>query len=137
MLRAVFDTNVYISATFGGPPEDAFQHALEGRCRLIVSPAILAELARALRLKFHAPEADIIAYVKLIGRHAEVVTPAQRIRAVEDEPDNRVLECAVTGHGNLIVSGDRHLLRLRERAGIPIVRPADFVRTIGPDRHDR
>lgn len=133
MLRAVFDTNVLISALFGGPPEDAFQHVIEGDCVLVVSPAILAELAGALRRRFRVSERDITAYVKLIGRAADIVQPSEpeRLHVLEDDADNRVLECAATGRANLIVSGDRHPLKLREHAGIPIVRTVDFLRTLG------
>jgi predicted nucleic acid-binding protein len=49
----------------------------------------------------------------------------------EDPADNRILECAVEGRANLIVSGDRHLRRLTIYQGIPIVRPVDFLRTLG------
>jgi len=98
---------------------------------LITSPALLVELARALREKFRLPERDITAYVKQIARRSAVVRPAVRLSVVEDEPDNRVLECAVAGRADLIVSGDRHLLRLEAYSGIPIVRPIDFVRTLG------
>jgi len=130
-LRAVLDTNVLISALFGGPPELVYRAALRGRFKLITSPALLAELARALRKKFRLPEADITAYVKQIARRSTVVRPAVKLSVVEDEPDNRVLECAVAGSVDLIVSGDRHLLRLETYSGIPIVRPTDFVRTLG------
>jgi uncharacterized protein len=79
---------------------------------------------------------DITAYVKLIGRAAEVAQPAERLHVIQDDPDNRVLECAVAGRANRIVSGDRHLLRLREHAGISIVRTVDFLRTLGPYPRD-
>ncbi len=127
---------MFISALFGGFPEKAYQAVLERRCALVVSPSILAELARTLRDKFHTPEADIIAYVRQIGRIAEIVRP-NRDRAVSvlrDEADNRVLECAEAGQVDLIVSGDRDLLRLKRHGAVPIVRPADFVRTLGPSR---
>ena len=134
MLRAVFDTNVFISALFGGFPEEAYQAALEQRCTLVVSPSILAELARTLRAKFHTPEAEIVAYVRQIGRVAEIVRPNRAISVLRDEADNRVLECAESGQVDLIVSGDRDLLRLKRHGAVPIVRPADFVRTLGPSR---
>lgn len=134
MLRAVFDTNVFISALFGGFPEEAYQAVLERRCALVVSPAILAELARTLRDKFHTPEADIVAYVRQIGRIAEIVRPTRAVNVLRDEADNRVLECAEAGQVDLIVSGDRDLLRLKRHGAVPIVRPADFVRTLGPSR---
>jgi putative PIN family toxin of toxin-antitoxin system len=122
---------VFISALFGGPPELVFRAALRGRFQLITSPVLLAELARALREKFHLPEGDITAYVKQIARRSTVVRPAVKLSVVEDEPDNRVFECAVAGSVDLIVSGDRHLLRLGTYSGIPIVRPIDFARTLG------
>ena len=132
MLRVVFDTNVFISALFGGFPEEAYQAALERRCALIVSPAILAELARTLRAKLHIPEADIVAYVRQIGRIAEVVRPTRAVNVLRDKADNRVLEGAEAGRVDLIVSGDRDLLRLKLYGTAHIVRPADFVRTLGP-----
>lgn len=134
MLRAVFGTNVFISALFGGFPEEAYQAVLERRCALVVSPSILAELARTLRDKFHTPEADIVAYVRQIGRIAEIVRPNRAVNILRDEADNRVLECAEAGQVDLIVSGDRDLLRLKRHGAVPIVRPADFVRTLGPSR---
>ncbi len=81
-------------------------------------------------MKFHAPEADIIAYVRQIGRIAEIVRPNQPLAVLPDEADNRVLECAEAGRVDLIVTGDRDLLRLKQHGTIPIVRPADFVRTL-------
>jgi uncharacterized protein len=134
VLRVVFDTNVFISALFGGFPEEAYQAALERQCALVVSPTILAELARTLREKFHTPEADIVAYVRQIGRIAEIVRPNRAVGVLRDEADNRVLECAEAGRVDLIVSGDRDLLRLKQHGAVPIVRPAEFVRTLGPSR---
>jgi putative PIN family toxin of toxin-antitoxin system len=122
---------VLISALFGGPPELVYRAALRGQFRLITSPALLVELAQALREKFHLSEGNITAYVRQIARHSTVVRPTMKLSVVEDEPDNRVLECAVTGRADLVVSGDRHLLRLGVYSGIPIVRPVDFARTLG------
>ncbi len=85
-------------------------------------------------MKFHTPEADISAYVKQIGRIAEIVRPSQPLAVLRDEADNRVLECADAGRVDLIVSGDRDLLRLKQHGTVPIVRPSDFVRTLGPPR---
>ncbi len=130
MLRVVFDTNVFISALFGGVPEEAYRAVLGKRCTLVVSPPILAELARTLRAKFHTREPDIAAYVRQIARVAEIVRPDRSVAVLSDEPDNRVLECAKSGRVDLIVSGDRDLLRLKRYGDIPIVRPADFVRTL-------
>ena len=132
MLWAVLDTNIFISALFGGAPEDAYRAALRRRYVLLTSPAILTELARVLREKFGLSEPEITAYVRQIGRRAEIVRPAVRLTVARDEADNRILECAVEGKADVVVSGDRDLLRLKEHAGIPVVRPIDFLRALGP-----
>jgi len=122
---------VYVSAIFGGVPEDLYRAARRGQFVLITSPAILAELAQTLRNKFFAQEADITAYVRQIARTAVIARPVGRLTILADDADNRVLECAVLGEADLIVSGDRRLLALKEYSGIPIVRPIDFLRTLG------
>lgn len=128
--RAVLDTNIFISALFGGNPEEIYRAALQGRFRLVTSPAILTELARTLREKFSMPEAEITRYIKQVGRHADVVRPEKRVRVLRDNPDNRVLECALEGKASVIVSGDRHLIDLGEYRGIPILRPTEFLRRL-------
>ena len=121
MLRAVLDTNVYVSALFGGHPEDVYRAALRGRFVLVTSPAVLAELARILREKFALPEDSISAYIQQIGRRADVVNPARTLRVLADDADNRVLECAVAGRADLIVSGDTQILNLKHYHGIRII----------------
>jgi putative PIN family toxin of toxin-antitoxin system len=49
------------------------------------------------------------------------VRPRRRLRVVKDDPDNRVLECALTGRADLIVTGDKELLALGEYRGIRII----------------
>lgn len=128
-LRAVFDTNVYISAfNYGGNPERAYRLANNRKFTLITSPFILRETARILRKTFLWKEKDITTTVKQIARLAEIVIPTQEINKIEHLSDNRILECAIEGKAHLIISGDRHLLNLKEFKGIPIIRVVDFVR---------
>ena len=57
------------------------------------------------------------------------MTPQQTLDAVkEDEPDNRILECAVAAGSQFLITADRDLLRLGNYAGISILRPADFLK---------
>jgi putative PIN family toxin of toxin-antitoxin system len=126
--RVVFDTNIFLSAfTFGGKPEVVFEMARAGRIQLIVSTSILGELASILKSKFVWDEEDIREALMVGGRHAELVKPGIRLRVLEDDADNRVLECAVEGHAEWIISGDHPLLSLKEFRGIPIVRVSDFL----------
>lgn len=128
--RAVFDTNVLVSAyAFGGVPAALMRAAIVGDVELVTSPALLAELARVLadKLDFDAPRVDDV--IRQVARVAAVVRPHARLTVIADEPDNRVLECAVEGRADMIVSGDRHLLDLGEFEGVRIVTVATAVAT--------
>lgn len=131
-MKVVFDTNVFISAFVvpGSKGEDALLLAHRRKVDLYSSVPILTETARILRTKFDQSEKDITAALKMIGRAATIVRPSRKVTVVEDLPDNRILECAVTAQADLIVTGDHHLLGLREFEGVPIVRLADFLRMI-------
>ncbi|MDO8736928.1 MAG: putative toxin-antitoxin system toxin component, PIN family [Thermoleophilia bacterium] len=132
-IRAVIDTNVYLSAIlFGGKPGEVFLFAKNEVFDLCVSTAILAELAAKLTDKFHWPAGKVRYVIKEIGETAAIVRPKKRIEAVPgDESDNRILECAVESKAEYIVSGDqRHLLPLKEYEGIKIVSPAQFLKRI-------
>lgn len=131
-MKVVFDTNVFVSAFVfsGSQGEQAFLLAQRRKVELYTSLPILTETARVLREKFDQSEQDITAALKMIGRIAAIVRPVRKITILEDVPDNRILECAAAAQGDLIVTGDRHLLKLRQFEGISIVRLTDFLRTI-------
>jgi len=121
--KAVFDTNIFLSAMlFGGTPEILMREARARRIELFTSPEILAELASILEGKFRWADEDIREAVLAIGRHAALIKADQKITVLDDDPDNRVLECAVAAGADYIVSGDHHLLALRRFRGIRIVR---------------
>lgn len=133
-LRAVLDTNVYLSAFAypARPLAEVWRHAVRRRYTLLVSPAIINEVGRTLRTVFDWDDAHALAQLRLIVRVAEIIVPTITLQVIEEDPaDDRVLECAVAGHADLIVSGDRHLRKLRRYHNIPIVRPVDFLRMLG------
>ncbi len=133
MLRVVFDTNVYISA-FNFPhskAEEAYLLAVEGKVELYTSVPILTETAKKLREKFSWDDEKITAVLKHISKAATVLKPVKKITLLSDGPDNRVLECAKEANANLIVTGDRHLLALKNYEGIGITRIAGFLHSFG------
>lgn len=129
-MKVVFDTNIFISAFIvpGSQGEQAFHYARQKRFALYTSVAILTETARKLRDKFNQPAEDITDALKLISHTSEVLRPCAQLTVLADDPDNRILECALDAHADLVVTGDRHLLKLKEFRGIPIIRLADFLR---------
>lgn len=125
MLRIVFDSNVYISALlFNGIPGKILDIALKNEIILITSDEIVTETVRILREKFKWPEHNIDKFVRRLSDISENLRPAIKLNIIKErESDNRVLECAVSGDAGLIVSGDKHLLKLKKYKNIPIVRP--------------
>src|SRR5713226_4081847 len=129
MSRVVLDTNVYISALlFGGLPGSLLDLAFLRSFTLIISPALLDELDEKLRAKFGVSVEDAAFLRAKLENVAQVVEPQEALSVIEDDPDdNRVLECAVEGGADLIVSGDRHLLKLASFQGISIVTVRQFM----------
>lgn len=130
--RVVLDTNIFFSAYgYGGKPARLVAAALDEGFELMTSPAIMAELARVLATGLGADVDRIRSVVVQITRYAVVIRPTTRLEVVIDESDNRILECAVDGEADLVVSGDRHLLRLGEYRGIEIVTVAEALHRLG------
>ncbi|MGD0480859.1 MAG: putative toxin-antitoxin system toxin component, PIN family [Terracidiphilus sp.] len=101
--------------------------ALNGRAHLLVSQSLNSELARVLREKFDLTPRQITANADTLWKHAEWIVPRRRLKLCPDEPDNRVLECAMEGHADFIVTGDRDLLNLPAIEGLAILTPAAFL----------
>lgn len=129
MVRIVADANIYISAfNFGGSAAEIIELAQNGRIDLFVSPAILHEVERILSTKFYWSDRRIEGAIFNLLQFAHLVYPTDQIEVVTGDPDdNRILECGMEAGANFIVSGDRHLLKLRSYRGIQIVRPAEFI----------
>jgi len=130
-VKVILDTNVYVSAIlFGGKPEEIRKLSKEKKIELLVSEAIIAEVAEILRKKFDWESWQISQVIDEIRETATLVIPHQTLSVIkEDKDDNRILECAVEGKAHYIISGDkRHLLPLKEYQGIKILSPSEFLR---------
>lgn len=130
VIRAVADTNVYISAfNFGGTPERFLKAAQAGGFQLVTSDAIQEEIGKVLRGdKFHWPEEEIIKAQRQMARFTERVQPTETVDVITADPsDNRILECAAAAKADYIVSGDKHLLRLKQYGNTPVLKVAAFL----------
>jgi putative PIN family toxin of toxin-antitoxin system len=131
-LRVVLDSNVIVSGLgWSGPPARIVDAALDGRLELLTSRALLTELRRVLAYPKLAKVIDSAEQlVDLVEASSVVVHPVGVLEVVDDESDNRVLEAAVEGAADYIVSGDAHLLGLGSFQGIPIMAPGQFVAAV-------
>jgi putative PIN family toxin of toxin-antitoxin system len=137
LIRAVIDTSILIRALI--KPQGTVGPVLQGLrnadYQFLYSDPLLAELADVLarprlRSKYGLTGEDVAMVLSLILLRGEPVVPARRINVCRDPTDNMVLEAAVAGQADAIVSGDKDLLTLNPFEGIPILSPAAFLQML-------
>ena len=129
-MRVVLDTNVLISGIFfSGPPAEILSHWRKGNFTAVISEPIVLEYTRVAEEIGHKfPQIEITEILGLFILNSEIVDPGGlEIRECEDPADNRFLECAIAGGCEVIVSGDKHLLKMSEYRGVKILKPRDFL----------
>ena len=129
-MRAVLDPNIIISALLSpnAPPAQTLRAWRGGRFELIVSPALLDELGRALaypKLRKRIPEQSSDAVLDLLARGATIVADSPTPPARSTDPADNDLLALAEHHTAALVSGDKHLLVLRNQ--FPIFTAADFL----------
>ena len=133
-MKVVVDTNVIVSAIIspGGPPGALLAAWRDGGFQLITSPSLLRELdvvlsRPALARRYKVTQAEREQLLAEIAEKAVLVEPEQTLSVIHQDPsDDRVLEAAMAGGADYVVSGDAHLLALSEHEGIAIVPPVRF-----------
>lgn len=130
-MRVVLDTNVFISGIFweGNFCSQIIDKWRKGECQLVSSPKLVEELVETLRsFKISMDEGLIEEWKNLIIENSIMVDPVTAIEAVKDDPeDNKFIEAAVYGEADIIVSQDKHLLKLNEYQKIKTLRPEDAI----------
>ena len=135
MIKAVLDTNVLVSAFIikQGKPAQIVSRAYVQDFSLLLSEAILRETQIALHYKhiqkrFHPTEQAIEKFLFRL-RTGGILLSVRNIENIisNDPPDNLVLACAVEGGADYLVSGNKHLLNLKQHRGVKIVTPAQFL----------
>ena len=122
-MRVVFDTNIFISALVfpGKGAEKALLRVIDGPDRLVLSKPIVDELLRVLARKFARDAEQLARTAIFLADISEMVRPTRRLHVFKNEPDNRVLGCAVAAHAAAIVTGDRQMLAQRNFDSIAII----------------
>ena len=131
-MTTTFDTNVFVSGLTHtqGRAAQALGNIVAGLDLLFVSRPIIEELRRVLAEKFGWTDVDLVEVDIWFSNHARLVVPTETINILADEPDNRILECAVAANADVIVTGDRQMLALGNFRNIPILALADYLGSV-------
>lgn len=131
MFRVTLDTNTLISATIAkGNEYELLKLAQLGKIKLVLSLQILKEFKEVIsrpRFNYTIPVIDEI--VERILNISEIIIPKEKVNIVKEDPsDNKFIECALSGNVNYIVSGDNHLLKIKQYKGIKIIRTSEILK---------
>lgn len=127
----VLDTSLLVAGRWnpGSSSNRILELVVKGGVDAVYSPEIKEENLFILG-KVRAPKEFIDRVLRFYDR-SRIIRPSKKINASVDPSDNRFLEAAVEGGADYVVSNDRHLLDLKEYAGVKIVRPTEFLRASG------
>ncbi|MEO7838627.1 MAG: putative toxin-antitoxin system toxin component, PIN family [Anaerolineales bacterium] len=129
-LKVVMDTNVFVSAVFfSGPPYQILKAWQSGEFELVVSQDILHEYRRVGQiLAEEHRKIDLNPILTFVVEHAKVYQPVKLEEPVcEDPDDDKFFACALASGSRVIISGDKHLLRVSGYEGIEVLKPREFV----------
>ncbi len=128
-MRVVFDSNIYISSLIfpESQAEKAIIKIVNNLDNLVLSKEIIDEVLSVLARKFSRDKEAISHTAVYLYDLGEIVNPEKRIKILKDNPDNRILECAVSGHADVIVTGDKAMLALKEYKRIKIITLREYL----------
>jgi hypothetical protein len=132
-MRVVLDTNIWISFFIGKAIRKLKRHLIESDVVVLTSDEQIGELLDVLkRPKFrrHLSSEDIEAMFLLIFERTERVEPKTPIVDCRDPKDNFILEIAVEGRADTIVTGDKDLLVMDPYRGIRILSASLFEKLL-------
>ena len=131
-LRVVVDTNVLFSALAfpaESPPAKVFKLIVDGKLLAFSSSFIVDELEKNLRTKAGWDDEQLRVLRRRLKLMIRLVVPTSRLSVIKRiEADNRILECAVDAHANVLITGNLKDIRpLGAFQGIDIMTPREFL----------
>lgn len=131
-MIVVLDTNIYIALALQGDfTEDLFEIiSTTPNIKLISSESIILEIRQKLKEKFHWFEKEIDLFILKIRIISTLVQVVEKLSVITRDPqDNKILECALSGNADLIVTADQDLIKLKNFRGIGIIHPKTLTWT--------
>ena len=126
--RIVNDTNVWLSALyFSGKPAQIVHLIEEKNSISVTSHAILSELREKMIVNFQTPAFAANGTISYIQSISELIPLHGKDFGLRDRADNMVLETAIAGKCNFLITGDKDLLTLQKYENLQVVTPSVFL----------
>lgn len=129
-MKIVLDTNVFVSGIFfAGPPYRILESWRDGRLQLVISQEILDEYRRVVEaLATQYPAIDTIPILEFVANKTKIIiVPGLPGPVCTDPDDDKFLACAIADLCKIIVSGDKHLLKVSGYCGVQVMKPREFI----------
>ena len=128
-MKVVIDTNIWISYLLGGFLSELDEWILSKEVKIVVSEKMLKEFSEVTarpKFKNTFTSERIKGLISLLDNYADVVSPRHRTDICRDAKDNFILDVALEGKVDYLVTGDDDLLVLRSFHDIEIINPKHF-----------
>ncbi len=137
MIKVVLDTNVVVSAAISsdGNPALIFEMFTSEEIKNYTTQEIIDEILEVLQRPKITKRLSLVEREFILNKFeefSEKIKPNVKFDEIKDDPDdNKFLDCAVSASVDYIISGNDHLLKLREFRKIKVLSPAEFVKIMG------
>lgn len=136
-IKITPDTNILVSGTFWSGDSFRILNLIDKNFLLcVLSKDIIKEYEKIIRSDDIIEKIDkkgliISKIIKRVRKKSEIINPRIKLRVVKEDPDDdKILECALEGKVDFILTNDKHLLKIKEFKGIRIINPKEFLENV-------
>jgi putative PIN family toxin of toxin-antitoxin system len=131
--KVILDTNIYISAlATEGNEREVLRKCIKGELALFLTNELLTEIERVLEYpKFNFSQSEKDSLKLVLAEKGNLISANNHFNLINDDPsDNKFLDAAFVADAGFLVTGDKHLLKLKQFANTEILRAAEFLKQL-------
>jgi len=136
-MKITVDTNILVSSTFWSGDSDRILEKVEKKeIELVLSEEIISEFLKVLdyeeiQNKIKNKNLEMRRTIEKIVSISTIVEPKEKLSIIKEDPDDDIiLECAVEGNVDYIISKDKHLLKIENFRGIKVIKPEELLKIL-------
>lgn len=129
-MKVAVDTNFLISSTQWdySSAHKLLIKLIQANAEIFVTKEIIEEFSEVLERDFKYNSNEIQEIINTVMQFATIIDPKHKVQVVKEDPDDdKVIECAVESHSELIITYDKHLLNLKQYNEIKILKPENVL----------